>query len=268
MHSIYSYRDYKAFIQDSIQAFPNGGRGLKSSLSNAIKCQKAYLTHVLKGDAHFNSDQAILTAQFFKLNESETDYFLHMVLSERAGSHELKEYHQSRLNALLNNFYFMKTRLKIPSSVGAEFKTVYYSSWHYAAVHMLATIPDCRTALAIQNRLKMTEEKTKSILEFLVGAELLRLEGEHYLTTEKVVFLGSDEPQIVWHHRNWRNKVAEYIEQHEKTNLHTSFVVTISKRDFITMREQIKNTISEFTQKVKDSKEEEIACLNVDFFVL
>jgi uncharacterized protein (TIGR02147 family) len=268
MLSIYSYGDYKAFILDKIQASPNEGRGIKTALSNAINCQKPYLTHVLKGDAHFNADQAILSARYFGLNPAETDYLLHLVLSERAAQQDLRAYYQGHLNSLLNEYYLMKNRVKIKAGVSNEFKSLYYSSWHFAAIHMLATIPDCRTLERIRTRLKLSEEKTKSVLDFLIRSGLVRQEADEYLPTEKVIFLGADEHQIVWHHKNWRNKASEYIEQNDPTNLHASFVLTLSKRDFITIREQMKTSIADVMQKVKDSKEEEITCLCVDFFVL
>jgi uncharacterized protein (TIGR02147 family) len=268
MESIFTYRNYKSFLNDKIEGLPNQGHGVKTALSNAVGCQRSYLTHVLRGDAHLNSDQAVLTARYFGLNEVEGDYLMHMVLSERAASKDLKAHYEARLNSLLNDHYLLKNRVKIKGTVGDSFKAVFYSSWHYQAVQILLTIPGFRSKDKIKARLNLSDEKVNGVLQVLVQAGLARKSGVDFLPTEKQVFLQAADTHIAWHHKNWRGKAMEYIDRGGTQNFHASFVVSLSARDFIRLRERMKTALAEVLHEVKASEEEELACVNMDFFLI
>jgi hypothetical protein len=55
-NSIFEYRDYKTYLNDTLEkrAREFNERGIRSRLSEAIKCHTAYVSQVLGGNAHFS----------------------------------------------------------------------------------------------------------------------------------------------------------------------------------------------------------------------
>ena len=68
------------------------------------------------------------------------------------------------------------------------------------------------------------------------------------------------------HHTNWRIKAIEVMDRARNTDLHFSTVVSLA-RDYVQkIKEQLVKNIEAARAVVKESKEEEVHCLALDFF--
>lgn len=170
--SLFDFNNYKSFLNDLIDSYPKAGRGVRKALSQAIGCQIAYITHVLSGESHFSLEQAEAATRFFSLNKDETEFFILLVQSNRAGTANLKKFFEPMIEEKRQKNLLLKNRLKIKETLPEKDQSIYYSNWQYAATHMLLTLPDCNSPNRISEKLKVTPKRALEILEFLTAHSL------------------------------------------------------------------------------------------------
>lgn len=267
--SIYEYLDYKAYIIDLINNAPDGSRGKRKLLAEFIGCQVSYITGVLKDEAHFSSEQAEAACRFFGLSKNETEYLILLVQLSRSGTHKLKDFYKELIKQKQNEYSKLKSRLQISKKLKTKQETQYYQSWVYSAVYTLVSIPHLNTRDAIAKKLNEPIEKINKVLNFLVDAELLIKENQAYIYNEKKnLHLDKGSPLIVNHHTNWRLRTIKEFDQQASDSLHYSSALTLSKKDYIKVKEIFTKSLSSAVDVIKDSKEEELAVLCMDFYKL
>ena len=69
---------------------PKGGRGEFLKIAKYLGIHSSTLSQVLSGSKHFTLDQACSLADYFGLNELETQYVFHLIELERAGTERLR----------------------------------------------------------------------------------------------------------------------------------------------------------------------------------
>ncbi len=68
------------------------------------------------------------------------------------------------------------------------------------------------------------------------------------------------------HHTNWRLRAISSLSKGVPDDLHYSSVITISKKDALRIREELIDKIKDLKTVIKDSVEEKLYSLNLDFF--
>ena len=265
MGSIFDYTDYKKYLKDGLKQKPKGGHGFKSAMASAIHCQSAYISRVLNGGAHFSLEQAYALNGFLGHSEEEAEFFILLVSYARAGTQPLEKFFLRKINEILNRRLILKERFKIKMKLSFEDQAKYYSSWHFAAIHILLSIPQFQTKQVIAEYLRLPSSKVSEALNFLIQSRLVIREGERFKIGKNRIHLGSDSPLIAKHHLNWRLKAIQNIENEEE-DLHYSSIVSISKDDLYKIKTNLIKTIEEFNDTVKKSKEEKLQCFTLDFF--
>ncbi len=266
--SAFDYEDYKAYVR--AQAGGKGQRrGIKLALARALRCQPTYISQVLNGAAHLSLEQAETLAGFFEQTDEEKQFFLLMVLRDRAGTSSLRAYFQKQLDAVQAQRLLVTQRLGKHEHLSEEQKSRYYSSWLYAAVHIALTIPSLRTPEALSGYFRISRKKISEVLAFLEQAGLARRAGEAYEVGARIVRLGNDSHQIIKHHSHWRNQAIEALEREEITDLHYSGVVSLSRMDALRIKDLLLEQLRGHLKTIRDSSpEEELYCYLVDFFSL
>lgn len=262
--SIYDYRDYKKYLNDLIDA--NGSRGKRKLLAEFIGCQVSHISGVLGGETHFNFEQAEAAARFFGLSAKETEFFLLMVQFVRAGTPSLKKFcgklldeHQEKMSAL-------KARLKMPDSLSGSDEIRYYSSWIYAAIHVLLSIPEFQTRDALAKKLNLPLASIDEALSFLETTGLCKKEGFKFLLLRPLLHLDKNSPLISKHHTNWRLRSIISLDQRSQEDLHYSSVFTLAAKDFPIVREILSKALAEALQLITASDEEDAAVISLDLF--
>lgn len=264
--SIFEYNDYKKFIHDWMDKTPSGGRGQRKALADAIGCQTPFITHVLSGDYHLSMEQAEACARWLQLEEKEFDFFILLVLRNRAGTKTLVNYFDKQLSERRTQQSVLKKRLKIEDTLSSEAQLVYYSSWHYATVHIALLIPTLRTVEALNDHFKISIPRLIAVLDFLIDNGLIESKKNTYRVLKPLIHLEKDSPLLTQHHTQWRLKAVEEIQAKAPESLHFSGVISLSEADFEWVRERITQLLEQLPQKLKDSADENICCLNFDWF--
>lgn len=264
--SIYAYTDYKAFLLDLMESHPNGGRGQRKALADAINCQVAYVTHVFSGANHFSLEQTEAAARHFSLSKEETEFLLLILQQNRAGTVELRQFFDRLIKEHREKHNLLKDRLKIKDTLTREDQAMYYSSWQYAAIHIALTVPKLRTVERLSERFQIPTARVLEILNFLCTKGLATKTLNSYQTTQPFLHLENDSPLIAKHHGNWRIRTVQNLDNNIKENLHYSLAFSVARDDLPKIRERLMRALEDCADIIKPSKEEEVACLCLDLF--
>lgn len=264
--TIFEFLDYKSYLRERINDSPAKGRGAKLKMSEFLQCHTSFISQVLNGDPNFSFEQAVKLNTFFDHTKEEARYFILLLHSERAGTNELRSFLKEEMKEILDKRSDLKNRLDVKNSLKKVDQQVYYSSWHYTCIHMLIAIPDFQTPLAIAKHLNLGREKVMEVLNFLESTGLAKKTGTRYEIGVTKIHLTKDSPQIQRHHVNWRMKAVNAIDENIPTNLHYSSIVSMSAADVPHIKEVLIKSIEECRKIVRDSKEEQVQSICIDFF--
>lgn len=263
------------FDNDSYKDYLNaktGGKsqrkGIKTAMARAARCQPTYISQVLHGKADLSLEQAAMLSQFFEHTQEETNFFILLVLKERAGNSTLRQHFERQLEELRARRMILSQRLGTQEVLTEEQKARYYSSWTYAAIHIALTVPGLRTPPALAAYFRISEKKVAETLHFLAEAGLALKTEAGFTVGKSQVRLGNDSHHIIKHHTNWRTQAIEALEREEMLDLHYSGVASIARADVKKLKDRILEMLKEQLEIVKSSKEEEVYCYTIDFFSL
>lgn len=263
---IFDFKDYKTYLNSILELRSKIAKGQRTKLAKFMGCQPAYLSQVLKDFNHLSPEQAILCNEFLAHTPTESRYFLNLVLLARAGNKTLKQYYEDELKQLRKDQHILKNRVKSNRTLSEADQARYYSSWHYAAVHVISSLPSIKTKEQIGRALSLPPKIVNETLEFLVNIGILRMIESEYHSGEVNLFLGSDSPFISKHHVNWRLKSLISLENNRNEDLHFSSIVTCSKADVFSIRERMVEAIQAIMATVTKSEGETMYAYTMDLF--
>jgi uncharacterized protein (TIGR02147 family) len=241
-------------------------RGQRSKLAQALKVQTAFISRVLHGDAHFSLEHAIPISQFLEHSEGEADFFLLLLQKDRAGSAALKSYFERQLEKIHEQRKLIAERIQVKSSLSPEDQTTYYSSWHYAAIHVMLLVPRWQRPEAIAKHLQLTVAHVRQTLDFLLSIGLAKEAEGRYLSGARRIHLGKGSPILLRHHNNWRLRAMQSMDQPNAENVFYSGPLCLSEGDARKLHGMILKFLEEIEALVKPSPEEKVICLNLDYF--
>ncbi|MGZ3695024.1 MAG: DUF4423 domain-containing protein, partial [Bdellovibrionota bacterium] len=108
--------------------------------------------------------------------------------------------------------------------------------------------------------------RTASLLKFLTENGLCIERNSRYMMGLQKTHLERNSPHLPRHHSNWRLRAIERSEQLSDEELLYTAPVSLSKKDFQELREEMVAFVQKFLDKVHASPAEEVACFNMDFF--
>lgn len=260
------YKDYLSHVETTRKSFE---RGFRTKLASSIGCQSGFISNVLNGEAHFSSEQITGISKFLNLKAPEQKYLYMLLQYSRAGTSELKSFIQNELTVLRDEYLNIKKRVGDSKTLSESDQSVYYSSWHYTAVHLLTTIPGYKTAQNIAEGLGLPEAVVKRILLFLVQTGILVEKKNGELEAGNVlIHLNRESPHIRQHHTNWRIAAIQSLANENQSDLHYSTISTLSKSDMEKLKAEMVRLIESYVETVKPSKEEDMVGFTLDFFKL
>jgi uncharacterized protein (TIGR02147 family) len=266
--SIFEVIQYKQYLIQRLGGF-RSRKGLRLAAAKFLNCQPTFVSQVLNGNSHFSLEQAEKVSRFLGLTEDEREYFFLLIQKERAGTPELAEYYAAKTGQLLAKRQVLTHRLGKDTTLNREDQSIYYSSWHYAAIHIAVTIPTLRTREAIAEFFKLPLFKVSSVLEYLLNTGLIKQDASgKYETGNSRIRLGNDSHNILKHHTNWRNQAIDSLDRETPFDLHYSAVLSISASDRIKIKDMIMDALKKQLVIADASKEEELYSYCIDFFNL
>lgn len=265
--SIFEFTHYKIYLEAKTGA--SGTRkGVKAAMAKVVNCQPTYISQVLHGNAHLSLEQAEVLNGFFSHSHDEGIFFLLLVQKDRAGTKNLRNFFQEQIEEVLKKRLVLTKRLGAKETLSEVHQATYYSSWIYAALHIALTIPELRTRDALSGYFNLPVRRITEALDFLISTGLIRATEKGYEVTSAQIRLGNDSKNILKHHTNWRLQAAESLDREQLTDMHYSGVVSLSRVDVVKIKNILLEAVKESQVLIKDSKEEELCAVAIDFFSL
>ncbi|WP_413587062.1 TIGR02147 family protein [Bdellovibrio sp. HCB274] len=264
--SVFEYSHYRSYLRMRLESA--GRRGSKAQIATEMGVQATYVSQVLQENAHLSLEQAEAANVFLNHTSQESHFFLLLVQKDRAGTKSLRDYFQTQLDEILKTRMVLTERLGKSTQLDEKDRSWYYSSWIPSAIHIATTIPTLRTVGDLAKAMQLSSEKVMETLERLENIGLVRKEGLQFLPGEQQIRIGKDSHYILKHHTNWRLQAMQSLEHENLKELHYSAVVSLSAKDVDKIKDLLLESLKANVEIIKDSKEEELYCLTMDFFSL
>lgn len=272
MPDLFSTRDYRTYLKDWIAERPGKGRGQISLLAKASRCAPAYISRVLSGIAELSQEQAYDMQPVLGHSPDEVHFFMVLLDRDRAGNAAWRTYCDRKIEAAREARVDSQKKFKNAGTVSREAQAVYYSSAHYAAIHVCISVPVLQTVAALEKLLKLPQERIVEVLQFLAETGLAIEEKGRWCIGQSHLHLGRDSMLIRQHHGNWRMEALKSLDRGKGAqgidDLHYSSVVSVSREDAIKLKEHWLRALEEFNKTVAPSVEETVRALVIDFFAL
>jgi uncharacterized protein (TIGR02147 family) len=264
---ILNYSDYREFIKAYIAQLPKKGRGEIGKMAKHMNVSSTLFSQALAGDKQLSQEQCYKLSEYLGLTALEADYFLCLLQVDRAGTKELKDYYIKKSTLIKSEGFKLSNRVIAKKNLSEEEKSVFYSSALFSAIRLYtSTSIEGKGLDEITSRFDLSRSKTISFLQFLNDAGLIVEENGKYKMGPQSTHLESTSRHLHKHHANWRLRSTQYSEDLSDSELMYTAPVSISKRDFDVLREQMVEFIKKFLKQVHDSPAEEVACFNLDWF--
>lgn len=263
---IFKFSDYRLFLADYIINLPKKGYGEAKKIAQHLSVSSTYISQIFKGEKDLNLEQADVLADYLGLRNLERDYFFFLIEKERAGTKKLKSYWTERLEEIKKKSLSIAKRVNPNRVLTNEEKSIFYSSALYSAIHLYtSTHKKGRTIEEVKDRFEISRPKAIEILNFLSEIGLCSVSEGFFQMTENHTHIGKGSPHLLKHHANWRIKAIQYSEELSDDELMYTANVSVAKKDFDKLREEMVQFIKSFVSSAQASEAEEIATFHLDF---
>ncbi|MCX6119497.1 MAG: DUF4423 domain-containing protein [Proteobacteria bacterium] len=263
-NSVFRHLDYKAFLREEITRHKDV-RGFQSKLAAAAKCQKSYLSQVLRSKYHITNEQAFHLCEFFGFGHLESDYFLELVNLSRTSLPAFRERILFKLKSMRESEDDLAKRFD-DHSLSEEIQKVYYSSWHWSAVHIAVGIDHLQTVDSISERLSLSKSQTVETLKGLESMGLVEAYRKGWRIKPTLLHLPKSSPFIGAHHGNWRSRAVLDSQRPNNNGMHYSVVMSHSRAEFEVIKQLFLDSVDEMRKIVEPSRSEELTCFCLDYF--
>lgn len=268
--NIYSFKLYSRYVGLRIkQEKSRVGRGVTKSLADYIPCHTTFVSQVVNGKAHFSVEQGLAFARFFKMSAAEAEYFVELILLERAADTATRKFFELRLRRLRDSHSDLKERWKENSDSLFEGESIYFNSWLYQAVHLVLQLEGRHTADSIARYFGLSETSVQETLERLESMKLVLKQGSAWSTTAHFLHLGKESPVIGNFHSQWRQRaIQNFMENHRSKGFHYSGGVTCSATEEPEVRAVFVEALDQIMKIIRPAPSESAFAIGVDFYPL
>ena len=263
--SVFDFGKYTDFLHDYLKLLPKS-HGVMRKWAEQLGVHTTLISQVMNGHRHLSTEQGLELCKYLGLPQVDREYFIELVLLERAGTESLKNYHQSRLNQLQEKQKKLSERLKEEKKLNDQESAIFYSSWLYSAVRLCCSIGEGKTIDQLIEMTDLPREKILGCLEFLISSSLLKFDSGFYKLGTQSTHLSKESVYLSRHLINWRSRALLKIDDVSESEFMYSAPFSISQDDFEKLRTELLKFVENFLKAVKNSNPEIVACLNLDLF--
>lgn len=262
---IFEYLDFRQFLADWIQSQPRRGYGQNRKMAEHLGVSSVMMSQILKGDRLMPMEHAYELARYIGLNDNETRYFLLLAQHSRAGTESFKKHLKDEIQSLRKSARELKSRLPVDKELSDEAKSIFYSDWIYSGVRLVSSIEGFESVEKIAEKFDLPIQKVRAVAEFLVSVGLCVQNGGKLQMGPARTHLESNSPYVKARQVSWRLKGFEQM-GNSTDDLYYTAPMALSKEAAEEVRKQLVLLIQRVNKIVPESKSEELACLNIDWF--
>lgn len=256
----FTYTDYKAFLKERI------GKGHQKHFASFLNCQPAFLSQVLRSKPHLSLEQGIAATDYFQMNSAEAEYFMLALQWGRSGTQRLKNFFKSRMEAVRDANTRVDSKIGKFEKLDDLSKATFYSSWKFALIHVLLSLPAGNQMELIKNKTGLSEKEIHKVLDFLKHAGLIEKQSGKWQPTKKRIHLSPEDVLVGTHHKNFRSLTIHELEDPQRDSLHYSSAMALSSKDAEIVKSLILELLAKCEAILKPSPEETVRIFSLDFF--
>jgi len=265
--SIYQFDDYKDYFNHWVSSLPKQGHGEYRRVALALNVSTTMISQVFKGDKELSLELACELCEYLNMTEDEADFFILLVEHRRAGSVKLQKRLSKQIKDRKEKAQKLENRLKKETELTDEQRAVFYSSWIYSGVRILASCDDFNDAVAIAGHLNLPRNQVQKVMDFLLTNGLLVQSKGQLALGQKKTFIGSSNLLTVKHHQNWRLQgFNRMVQQDDSKSLFYTGPMSLSHEMAEKLRQELSNLLDHVYKVVPPSASETTRCLNIDWF--
>ena len=266
MIDVFDSKNYKNFL---IKRMPTvgGERGMRSKLAEFLSCQLSFISLVLTTEKHhFSMEHGQKLCNFFNLSDPETDFFILLLSRDRAGSKELENFYDKKIQKITKERHDIKNRIKGHASLDKNDKALYYSDWYYAAIHMILRCKKSIQPMELSELLGLSVDKVHECLMFLEKCGIVTKVKGQFVVNDVRIHIGDGVSWLNTHHKNWRNRAILSLDDKKEEDLHFTMITSISESAAKEIRKRILQMIQENEATIASAEDKVVYNLNLDFF--
>jgi plasmid maintenance system antidote protein VapI len=264
---IWGFQNYREYLVGRLG--PDGSRsGSRKELAAAIQVHTTHISQVLKSKAELSLEQAEATNSFFGHTEEEGEYFILLLLKDRAGVPKLRKRFEAKIQKMRDERLNIGKRLNVDAAISEKDREKFYSSAVYGATHVLSSLPQYGNTESLAEALRLPRARVAEIVEFLLRIGVLKNEDNRLSPGPRHVHLNNDSEMILKHHSNWRLHCLSNLQFIDKEDLHYSAALSISRAGAFQVKDAILETLKKTVTIVGSAKVETAYVLNFDFYKL
>ncbi len=264
----FSYEDYRALVKDKFKQKEKKGRGEFKRLAELLNISAVYVSQVFSGDRELSLDQGWGVCRFLNLTDLQTKYFMLLVEREKASNKGLKDFFSKQLEEIRLKSLDLKNRLPQDMQMTNEQKAIFYSTWFYSAIRIATSIEEMQDADKIAKRLELPVHTVTEVLDFLLQTGMCVYDQNRIKMGPSFTHLEKSSPYIKARQTVWRLRAIEKMDVNEPQQLFYTAPMSVSKNDLLEIRSEIAQLIEKILARVANSKAQDLACLNIDWFVI
>lgn len=263
--NVFEYLSYRQYLKDYLEA-EGPKSGLKRRASESLAVHTTFISQVVLGKADLSLDQGERMNLFLKHTEEEGEFFLDLIILERASDPNLKKRFKQKIqNKNIENVQIGKRLEKVKEVAEAD-QEQFYSSHLYGLLHVLTSIPEFRTREALARAVGYPPNAVDKALDFLVNIGVLNFTKNQFMPGEQHIHL-KNKSKIIWqHHANWRLATLQHFNFNNEEDLHYSLAFSCSRKDAVKLKESILQNLKSMSETISTSKEEHAYVYCFDFF--
>ncbi len=242
-------------------------RGVIKKLADSLRCHPTFIAQVLNERADFSPEQGFELCRHFLFSSEEQEFFLTLLMRDRAGTVALKGHYQQRLNQILEAKRDLKPRTQVEEGRSGSFEAEYFGNWIYQAVHALTQIQRFQSAAGISKALGLSVGEVRAVLKRLETMGLVEGGKSSWKSTLNSLHLSKDSHFIRNLHSTWKVKMLADLQNRtaiEGTKY--SGLITVTEKDYHKVRDVLVKAISDVRKIVEASASEGAYIVSLDCY--
>jgi uncharacterized protein (TIGR02147 family) len=252
---LFEYSSYRPYLKARLEA--NGPKsGLKRRAAESLSVHTTFISQVVLGKADLSLDQGERMNHFLKHSDEESDYFLDLLIYERASEASLKKRYEKKIHGRHQQRAQIHRRFEKTRELAPADQKLFYSSHLFGLLHVLASIPQYRDRESLALATGFPQRIVNDAIDFLLRIGVLKSVKGQLIPGERHLHLGNDSSHIWQHHANWRMASLQRMQFGQPTDLHYSLSFSCSEKDAVKMRESLLEHLKSMSETIARSPEE------------
>jgi hypothetical protein len=264
---IWEFTEYRPYLMDRLGG--EGSRtGLRKRLADHIPVHTTFVSQVLKGRAEFSLEQGEAVNEFLGHTDDESEYFILLLLKDRAGDRRLRARFESKIRVMRDERLNIQKRVGASQEISDKDREKFYSSHYYGAIHVLTGIPEFRTVEKLSEALRLSKPRIQEMVDFCLRIGVLKHEGDELRPGSQHIHLGGRSELVLKHHSNWRLHTLQGLQFVDIDDLHYSACVSLTQKDAFHIKESMLTNLKDNVDIISKSAEEIAYVMSFDFYKL